>query len=383
MLAISNAAHRLHSRSIVIDTHVDTTQRLLNDTFDLGQRHADGSVDIPRLQDGGVNAVFFAIWIPGSVTDLEATGRAMTQIEAVRHAVAKHPINLSFAKTTADIRRAREGGQIAVLMGLEGGHMINHDLDQLRQFSSLGVTYMTLTHVRATDWCDASTDKPTHNGLSNFGKEVIREMNRLGMIVDVSHVSDKAVRDVLEISAAPVFASHSSCRALCDSPRNISDALMRAIAAKGGVVQISFHMGFLSRAFRDAEASPEIDQHIDAELDRRCGENMACRMLESDRIVRGLVEEGKLPRVDWTEIVRHIDHAVNVAGAEHVGFGSDFDGAEMPYGMEDASRLPLLTDALVQKGYSERDVEQILGGNMLRFMEDAERSTKSMRGITE
>jgi membrane dipeptidase len=383
MLNISEAARRLHFQSVVVDTHVDTTQRLLDASFDLGARHADGSVDIPRMRDGGVSAIFFAIWVPGTVTGASATERAMAQIGAVHSAIAKYPNELSFAKTAADIRRARETGRIAVLMAIEGGHMINHDLNLVCQFSSLGVSYMTLTHMRTTDWCDASTDKQVHNGLSDFGREAIREMNRLGMMIDVSHVSDKAVRDALETSKAPIFASHSSCRALCDSPRNVSDELIQAIARKGGVVQISFHMGFLSRAFRDAEASPEIDRQIDAELDRRCGENMACRMLESDRIVRALVGKGKLPRVEWSEIVRHIDHAVKTAGIEHVGFGSDFDGAEMPYGMEDASRLPLLTDALLQKAYSEADVERILGGNMLRFMGEVETAANWMRGTTE
>jgi len=382
MLKISEAARRLHVQSIVVDTHVDTTQRLLDVHFNLGSRHADGSVDIPRMRDGGVSAIFFAIWVPGTVTGLQATQRARAQIEAVRHATAKAPKELTLAKTAADIRRARESGRIAVLMAIEGGHMMNHDLNLLRQFSSLGVSYMTLTHMRTTDWCDASTDKPMHDGLSDFGREAIHEMNRVGMMVDVSHVSDKAVRDVLDTSAAPIFASHSSCRTLCDSPRNISDELIQAIARKGGVVQVSFHMGFLSREFRDAEANGELSRQLNEELDLRCGENMTCRMLESDRIVRALVGEGKLPRVEWTEIVRQIDHAVETAGVEHVGFGSDFDGAQMPYGMEDASRLPLLTDALLQKGYSEKDVEGILGGNMLRFMEDVETAANSRRGTT-
>lgn len=380
---ISAAARELHFRSIVIDTHADTTQRLIWDGFDLGSRHSDGSIDIPRMREGGLGAIFLAVWIPGTVTGPEAVQRALEQIDAIRRQVHLHASELALARTADDIRRAREAGRIALLMGLEGGHMMNGDLDVLRQFASVGVSYMTLTHTRNTDWADASTDKPLHGGLSDFGKHVIAEMNRLGMIVDVSHVSDKAFRDVLEASRAPVFASHSSCRALCEAPRNLSDEMIKALAAKGGLMQINFHVGFISRQFREAEkAQLELATWIEDEAKRRCGENMACRLLESDKIVRTLVGEGKLPRVDWTEIVCHIDHAVKIAGADHVGLGSDFDGAEMPYGMEDASRLPLITDALLRKGYSEGDIRKILGGNMLRLMQDVEAVAKSMRGTT-
>ena len=378
---ISDAARALHFRSIVIDTHADTTQRLIYDDFDLGERHADGSIDIPRMREGGVGAIFLAIWVPGTVVGPDAVRRALEQIAAIRRQVELHTADLSLARTADEIRRAREAGRIALLMGVEGGHMMNGDLDVLRQFASLGVSYVTLTHTRNTDWADASTDKPAHNGLSEFGKQVVAEMNRLGIIVDVSHISDKAFQDVLEVSRAPVLASHSSCRALCDAPRNLSDEMLEALAAKAGLVQINFHMGFISPHFREAEkAQPELGRQIEGEVSRRCGENMACRLLESDRIIRTLVGEGKLPRVEWTKIVRHIDHAVKIAGIDHVGLGSDFDGAEMPYGMEDASRLPRITDALLRKGYSEGDVQKILGGNMLRLMQDVEAASNSMKG---
>jgi membrane dipeptidase len=370
---VSSKARDLHFRSIVIDTHTDTTQRLLAADFDLGARHADGSVDIPRLREGGVAAVFFAIWVPGTVTGREAVRRALLQIDAVRRQVNLHRNDLRLATTAQDIHEARAAGQIAVLMAIEGGHMMNHDLDVLRQYASLGVRYMTLTHMRNTDWADASTDSVVHQGLSDFGKQVIREMNRLGILVDVSHISDKALRDVLAVSEAPVFASHSSCRAICETPRNLSDELIRALAAKGGVIQINFHVGFISQKFRDAEkAKPQLQQEIEAEINRRCEENDPRRMVESDKVVREYVAAGKLPRVEWTEIVDHIDHAVNVAGVDHVGLGSDFDGAEMPFGMEDASHLPRITEALLEKGYSEGDIQKILGGNTLRLLQDAE-----------
>ncbi|HXX45097.1 MAG TPA: dipeptidase [Candidatus Acidoferrales bacterium] len=381
---ISGTARDLHFRSIVIDTHADTTQRLIYDGFDLGARHADGSVDIPRMREGGVGAIFFAIWTLGTVTGPEAARCAMQQIDAVRKQVTLHSSDLVLARTAADIRHARADGRIAILMGLEGGHMMNGDLDVLRRFASLGVSYVTLTHTRTTDWCDASTDKPAHNGLSDFGKDVIREMNRLGMIVDVSHASDKAFADVLEVSRAPVFASHSSCRALCPAARNLSDEMIQALAAKRGLVQINFHMAFISREFREAEkANPQLEIQIDEEAKRICGENMSCQLLESDRIVRTLVGKGKLPRVEWTEIIRHVEHAVKIAEADHVGLGSDFDGAAMPYGMEDASCLPRITGALLDKGYSESDTQKILGGNVLRLMQDVEAAAESMRGNAE
>ncbi len=378
---ISPEARELHFRSLVIDTHTDTTQRFLSGDFDLGARHADGSVDLPRMREGGLGAIFLAVWIKGTITGRVAVERALAQIEAIRRQVALHPNDLAAAKTACDIRRARVAGKIAVLTAVEGGQMMNSDLGVLREFASLGVSYMTLTHVQNTEWADASTAKPVHNGLSDFGKQAIREMNRLGMIVDVSHVSDKTVCDVLAASEAPVFASHSSCKALCNTPRNLSDEMMKALAAKGGVIQINFHMGFLSQDFRDAEkAQPELGKYVDAEAERRCGDDDACQIIESDKIVRGFVAEGKLPRVEWPLIVDHIEHAVKVVGIDHVGIGSDFDGAEMPYGMEDVSSLPRITEALLQRDYSETDIEKILGGNMLRLMQDVEAAAKSRRG---
>ncbi len=370
---ISRRARDLHFRSIVVDTHVDTTQRLFESGFDLAARHSDGGVDIPRLREGGVGAVFFAVWVPGTVTGAEAVRRALEQIGAIHREVDRHATDLVLARTAGEIERARAEGRIAILIGIEGGHMIDSNLDVLRRFRSLGASYMTLTHMRNTEWADASTDPPRHNGLSDFGKQVIREMNRLGMIVDVSHVSDKTLLDVLETSEAPVFASHSSCRALCDCPRNLSDDLIRAIAAKDGLVQVNFHVGFLSREFADFEAAhPEVEKEIEVEVKRRGSENGARELIEWDRIVREFAASGKLPRVEWTRIVGHIRHAARIAGIDRVGLGSDFDGACMPFGMEDASKLPQITEALLREGYGESDVQKILGANLLRLMQRIE-----------
>jgi membrane dipeptidase len=382
LTAISEKARQLHFSSIVVDSHADTTQRFIDGEFDLAPRNEKGSVDIPRMKDGGLDAIFFSIWMPSKVRGAIAVQRAEAQIEAVRAQVKKHSNDLVFATTADQIRDARRQNKIAILLGVEGGHMINSDLAVLRRYAEQGVRYMTLTHSGNTEWADSSTDKPAHNGLSAFGKQVIAEMNRLGMMVDVSHVSDKTFHDVLAVSKAPVIASHSNCRALCDHPRNMSDAMIRELAAQGGVIQINFHVGFLSQEFRNAErADPKINQAIALEVHKRCGEKEGCQLIEGDRITREYVEAGKLPRVDWTKIIDHIDHAVKIAGIDHVGIGSDFDGANMPFGMEDASMLPKITDALLQKGYTEGDVKKILGENTLRLMTDVERVSREINSV--
>lgn len=371
---ISERAKRLHFSSLVIDTHDDTTQRFLDGGFDLGARNPLGSIDIPRMREGGLGAIFFAIWMPSKITGPEAVKRALDQIDAVREQVRKHSNDLALVTTVEGIQEAHKQGKIAALIGVEGGHIIASDLRVLRVYAALGARYMTLTHSGNAEWADSSTAKPEHNGLTELGKDVVREMNRLGMIVDISHVSDKTFADVLEISKAPVFASHSDCRAICDAPRNMSDDMIRALAAKGGVIQINYHVGFLSQEFRNAEkAHPEWDKAIALEVQTRCGEREGCQLIEGDRITREYVMRGDLPRVEWTKIIDHIDHAVKIAGIDHVGLGSDFDGANMPFGMEDASRLPRITQALLDRGYSEGDVKKILGENTLRVMAQVER----------
>jgi membrane dipeptidase len=376
---ISERARRLHFSSIVIDTHDDTTQRLLDGGFDLGARNAAGGIDIPRMKEGGLGAIFFSIWIPSKITGPEAVKRALDQIDAVREQSRKYTKDLMLVTTAEGVREAHKQGKIAALIGVEGGHMIASDLAVLRTYAALGARYMTLTHSGNCEWADSSTAKPEHNGLTEFGKDVVREMNGLGMIVDISHVSDKTFADVLEVSKAPVFASHSDCRAICDAPRNMTDDMIKRLAAKGGVIQINYHVGFLSQEFRNAEkAHPEWEKAIALEIQRRCGTREGCQLIEGDRITREYVLRGDLPRVEWTKIIEHIDHAVKVAGIDHVGLGSDFDGANMPFGMEDASKLPQTTNALLEKGYSEDDVRKILGENTLRLMVEVERVSREL-----
>jgi len=375
---ITARARKLHFASIVVDTHDDTTQRFLDGDFDLGTRSATGSIDIPRMKEGGLGAIFFSIWIPSKITGPEAIKHAIDQIDAVREQVRRHPQEIVLVTTAAEVREARKQGKIAALMGVEGGHMIASDLGVLRSYAALGVRYMTLTHSGNDEWADSSTDTAVHNGLTDFGKDVVREMNRLGVMVDISHVSDKTFYDALTVSKAPLIASHSSCRAICDAKRNMTDQMIKDLAAKGGVIQINYHVGFLSEEFMNSDKNPEITKAIAAEVQKRCGDKEGCQLIEGDRITREYVQQGKLPRVDYTKIIDHVDHAVKLVGADHVGLGSDFDGANMPYGMEDATKLPQITEALLRQGYSEDDVRKILGENTLRVMTEVERVSREV-----
>ena len=371
---IAERARNLHFSSIVLDTHDDTTQRFFSKDFDLGRRNPDGHVDIPRMREGGMNAIFFSIWIDGRKLGAPAIQKALDQIDAVHEKVRLHSQDLAFARTADDVRRIHDQGKIAVLIGVEGGHMIGNDLRMVRVFSDLGVRYMTLSHFYNDEWADSSTDKPAHNGLTDFGKEIVREMNRQGMLVDISHVSDKTFYDTLEVSAAPLIASHSSCRAICQHARNMTDDMIKALAAKGGVIHVNYERSFIDQAYNEAyeKARGGVVASDDA-IGKACGDDSECERRESAKETRRLTDEGKLPHVSWERIVDHIDHVVKLVGADHVGLGSDFDGADMPDGMEDCSKLPKLTEALLRKGYSDDDVRKILGGNTLRVMAEAER----------
>jgi len=378
---VAARAHAIQQRSIVVDTHDDTPQRFLFENFDLGHRDAAGNIDIPRMREGGLGAIFMSIWTPGTLPAAEASRRALRMIELVRAQVEKHAGDLALATTAEEVRRAHAQGKIAVLMGMEGGHMINDDLELLRKYAGLGVRYLTLTHSVNDDWADSSTDKPVHNGLTDFGRQVVTELNRLGVMVDISHVSDKTFYDALGVTRAPVIASHSSCRALCDAKRNMSDEMLAALAKNGGVIQINYHIGFLSQEYADAAKKTEAQRKADSDaLAKKCGDDEACSILGGMELNEKWTKEGLVPVVSWERIVDHIDHAVKVAGVDHVGLGSDFDGAIMPRGMEDVSHLERITAELLRRGYSDQDVEKILGGNLLRVMGEVETVAAKMRG---
>ncbi len=377
---IGERAKKLHFSSVVLDTHDDTTQRFFTRDYDIGKRNPDGHVDIPRMREGGMNAIFFSIWIDGRIMGPPAVQKALDQIDAVHENVHRYAKDLVFCRTAAEVREAHKHGKIAALIGVEGGHMIGNDIRVLRMFGDLGVRYMTLSHFYNDEWADSSTDKPVHNGLTDFGKDIVREMNRQGIMVDISHVSDKTFYDALEISKTPLIASHSSCRALCNHVRDMSDDMIKALAAKGGVIQINYERSFIDQAYKDA--SDKLSGGVVAAFDqfkKECGDDQECfgrKMAEQEKRATA---EGKLPHVSWERIVDHIDHAVKLVGADHVGLGSDFDGATMPEGMEDCTKLPRITEALMRKGYSDDDIRKILGGNTLRVMEQTEKVSRELQ----
>jgi membrane dipeptidase len=386
---VAARAKRLHQEAIVLDTHIDVTQRLMIKGWDFFARHkppergarglaagpdASSHVDYPRMREGGLDGLFFSIYMSGSVTGPQAVKRSLEQINAVRTLVEAHPREMALCTTAAEVRAAHKASKVCALMGMEGGHMIDESIGVLRNYARLGVRYLTLTHGVNTTWGDSSGDKPKHDGLTDFGKAVVGELNQLGMMVDVSHVADKTFWDALAVSKAPLLASHSSCRALSGHPRNMTDEMIKAMAAKGGVIQINYLDSYLDDALYRAQDArrPQTDAKR-AELEKLYPgeENQTKRFQELRAYQQSL---GPLPRASWEKIVEHIDHAVKVAGAEHVGLGSDFDGASMPDGMEDVTQLPRITEALLKKGYSEAQIKGILGENLLRLMEKVERA---------
>ena len=372
-------ALQIHRRAIVIDTHNDVTTPMTNDDFDLsGEPPAPYRTNIARMKQGGLTAEFFSLYVkPWYVEHGGAARRTLDMIDSVYRAVERHPRDLMFATSVADIRRAKRQGKIAALMGIEGGHAIEDSLATLREFYRLGVRYMTLTWNNTNNWADAGRGEKKHNGLSEFGKEVVREMNRLGMLVDVSHVSDKTMSDALDVSKAPIIASHSSARALSNVPRNIPDDLLKRIAKNGGVVQVNFYSVFVD-AKTVSPQSEERDKRLKAQQDainakyKNDPERLA---EESDK----LEAANPLPPLPISKLIDHIDHIVKVAGIDHVGIGADFDGAnDMPEGAKDVSMLPNITYELLKRGYSERDIRKILGENFLRAFAEAERVARGM-----
>jgi len=375
-------ADRILRRAVVLDLHDDTTQMIVDEGYDLTARHDYGQVDVPRMRDGHATGVFLSIWTdPVGYQGAESIRRALDEIEAVRREVTRHPRELALATTADEVLAARKRGRIAILMGVEGGHMIDSDLSILRTYYELGARYMTLTHTQHTPWADSASLPGTHNGLTDFGQEVVREMNRLGMMVDISHVADKTFYDAIETSKAPVIASHSSCRALDDVPRDMTDDMLRALAKNGGVVHINFFEGFLDRGFadrldalKDEQAKQEALEAQAPKFGDRSKLGLAVRALNAQRTA-------KLGRLPLDRLLDHFDHAVKVAGIDHVGLGSDFDGADdlFPAGMEDISKIPNLVRGLIARGYSDADILKILGGNTLRVMRETERVARGMR----
>jgi membrane dipeptidase len=371
--AIAEKARKIHFSSLVLDTHIDVTPKLQTD-WKFAEEHPSGHIDLPRMKKGGLNGLFFSIYMAGTVTGPKAVNDSLLRIAAVHRLAEEMPDQVALCTTAADIKRARKQGKIAGLMGMEGGHMINNSLPLLRMYASLGIRYLTLTHSVNTDWADSSTDTPKHNGLTDFGKEVVRELNRLGVMVDISHVADKTFWDALEVSQAPMIASHSSCRAISGHPRNMTDEMIKALAAKGGVIQINYLDSFIDPdLFQWSARTRDTSRQLMQQLGGPSRENFAKVREELEK------QFGPAPKVSWERIVEHIDHAVKLVGADHVGLGSDFDGGSMPVGMEDCTNLPKITEALLRKGYKESDLRKILGGNTVRLLGDVERVAAKLR----
>jgi membrane dipeptidase len=367
----------LHRAAIVVDTHSDTTPRFQDPEwrFDVEHPPEEGHMDLPRIERGGLDVQFWAIYVGRAEGEGKAIRRAVERIDAVYDMAARYADRTEIAYSTADVKRIVASGKLASLMGLEGGHIIEDSLAALRTFHRLGVRYMTLTHSFHTNWADSSgtneVPEPLHGGLTPFGREVVREMNRLGMMVDVSHVSDGTFWDVLEASEVPVIASHSSCRALADHPRNLSDEMLRALARNGGVAMINFYPGYIDASIRDAARALalRLRPRIDALRAQYGGDAVGLR-----RATRSLYRENPFPTTSLGVLIDHLDHAIKVAGPDHVGLGSDWDGVpSMPVGMEDVSKLPAITSALLDRDHTRETVLKILGGNILRVMREVER----------
>ena len=385
----------VHASALVIDTHADTPQRLLDEHYDLTDVLSGGNFNLETARKGNLGAQFFSIWAEPSLYRGKYARRTLELIDAVKRQVAHHPDALMLATSPAEIRRARRERKLAVLMGVEGGHSIEDSLGLLRQYYALGVRYMTLTWNNSNGWADSSSDiddpgvAHTKEGLSEFGKDVVYEMNRLGMMVDVSHVADKTLYRTLIATRAPVIASHSSARALCDAPRNLNDQEILAIAnsggpeSKGGVVQVNFYSAFLSQSYRDAftKIQPQVKRDIEALTERAQAEGRQVKPEEIESIRKAAA--GSIPRPPLSVLIDHIDYIAKLAGVGHVGLGSDFDGVsgQLPEGIDSPADFPKITAELMATGYSGEDCRKILGGNLLRAFAEVETVSRQLQPV--
>lgn len=367
----------LHDRTIAIDMHVDTVQRILDEKIDLEKQLPDGHFDAVRARAGGLNAQFFSIWVEPQLFGgggQTAIKRADDQIAAIRQLAEGHPETWGFATSADDIRRIVADGKIAALLGLEGGYAVDEKLENVARYYQMGIRYMSPAWSVSTSWAGSSGDEiGSSRGLNDFGKEVIREMNRLGMMVDVSHVSDKTFWDIVATSTKPIVATHSACRAIANVPRNLTDEMIRALARTGGVVNVIFYPEHLEPGWSEKK------HRVDSEITQLVQQASAAepggavhKKIARDR-VRAQEYARRLPTVSLSRIVDHIDHIVKLVGIDHVGIGSDFDGVQATTAdLATVADLPNLTRELVDRGYSEEGIRKILGGNMLRVMEAQE-----------
>jgi len=386
---VSARALAIHNSAIVVDTHADTPQRFLDEGFDIGSTDPNdiGHISLDKAQRGNLGAEFFSIWVEPGTNQGHFAQHTFDLIDSVYEQAARHPGRMRMAFSVADIERAHREHKLAALMGIEGGHSIENDVHLLRDYYRLGVRYMTLSWSNTNEWADSSgdIDDPKvqhHNGLTDFGKQVVLEMNQLGMMVDISHVADKTFWDAIATTKAPVIASHSSARALVNAPRNMTDDMLRAVGKNGGVVQVNFFNGFDDQAFWDAAKAQAKDKAaaIQKMLDDKKAAGQPAKYVDIDRLDREWT--AKIPRPPLKVLIDHIDHVAKIAGIDHVGLGSDFDGVSgaTPQGIDSAADLPKITQALLDRGYSAEDIKKILGGNLLRVFGEVERVSRELQG---
>jgi membrane dipeptidase len=387
-IVVSARAQKIQESALIIDTHADTPQRFLDEGFDIGSTDPKdvGHISLDKAKRGNLGAEFFSIWVDPETNQGHFAKHTFDLIDSVYEQAARHPDRMMMAFSPADIEQAHHEHKLAALMGIEGGHSIENDIHLLRDYYRLGVRYMTLSWSNTNEWADSSGDITDdkvqhHNGLTDFGKQVVVEMNRLGMMVDISHVADKTFWDAITTSKAPVIASHSSARALVDAPRNMTDDMLRAVTKNGGVVQVNFFSGFIDEDFRKASnaLSKDAAAAVKEYADRMKAEGKTVSYVDEDRIEREWT--AKIPRPPLKSLVDHIDHIAKVAGIDHVGLGSDFDGVSgaTPQGMDSAADLPKITQALLDRGYSADDIKKILGGNIMRVFREVERVSHEMQ----
>jgi membrane dipeptidase len=386
---VSAHARALQDSAIVIDTHADTPQRFLDRGFDIGTSDPNdsGQISLDKVRAGNLGAEFFSIWVDPETTDAgHYDRRALDLIDSVYQQAARHPDRMMMAFNAADIERAHREKKLAALMGIEGGHAIQDDLHLLRDFYRLGVRYMTLSWSNTNNWADSSgdIDDPKiqhHNGLTDFGKQVVLEMNRLGMMVDISHVADKTFWDAIGVTKAPVIASHSAARSLTNAPRNMTDDMLKAVGKNNGVVMVNFFSGFINEDFRKAAdaQSKEREAAVKEYLAKQKAAGKDVQYVDAEKIQEEWM--ARIPRPPLSSLIDHIDHIAKVAGVDHVGLGSDFDGVSgaLPDGIRSAADLPKITQALLDRGYSDDKVRKILGGNLLRVMREVERVSREMQ----
>ena len=385
---VSARAREIHDSAIVVDTHADTPQRFLDENYDIGSTDPNdhGHISLDKAKAGNLGAEFFSIWVDPESNQGHFARHTLDLIDSVYEQAARHHDRMMMAFSTDDIERAHREHKLAALLGIEGGHSIENDIHLLRDFYRLGVRYMTLTWSNTNEFADSSGDindskVAHHNGLTDQGKQIVLEMNRLGMLVDVSHVADKTFYDAIAVTKAPIIASHSSARALTDHPRNMTDDMLRAMAKNGGVVQVNFYDAFIDETYRKADTAQAKDRDaaVKAYTDQLKAAGKTVTYLDRDRIEREWA--AKIPRPPLSSLIDHIDHIAKVAGIDHVGLGSDFDGVSgaTPQGIDSAADLPKITQALLDRGYSADDIRKILGENLLRVFRETERISRELQ----